>query len=39
MKRNRHTDIEKRLVFAKGERVWGEGWSGSLGLANANYYI
>ena len=32
------TDIENRLVVAKGkgERV---GWLGSLGLADANYYI
>jgi len=30
------TDIEKKLVVAKGE---GEGWIGSLGLADANYYI
>ena len=31
--RNRLTDIENRLVFAKGEgRRVGEGWSGSLGL-------
>ena len=36
--RNRLTDIENRLVVIKGERV-GEGWIGSLGLADANYYI
>ena len=32
------SDMEKRLVVAKGE---GEGvkWMGSLGLADANYYI
>ena len=30
------TDIEKKLVVAKGE---GEAWIGSLGLADANYYI
>ena len=34
--RNRLIDIENRLVVAKGE---GEGWTGSLGLADANYYI
>ena len=32
------SDIENRLVVAKGKGV-GEGWSGSLGLADANYYI
>ena len=32
---NRLTDIENRLVDAKGEAV-GEGWIGSLGLADAN---
>ena len=30
------TDIENRLVVAKGERV-GEGWIGNMGLADANY--
>ena len=35
--RNRLTDIENRLVVAK--RKTGEGWIGSLGLADANYYI
>ena len=30
------TDIENRLVVVKGE---GEGWIGSLGLADTNYYI
>ena len=35
--RDEFTDIENRLVVAKGER--GEkGWIGSLGLADANYY-
>ena len=36
--RNRLTDIENRLVVAKGERE-GEGWIGRLGLANTNYYV
>ena len=36
-KRNRLTDIENRLVVAKGEGV-GEGRIGSLGLVDANYY-
>ena len=31
-------DIENRLVVAKGEGM-GEGWIGSLGLADAKYYI
>ena len=31
-------DIENRLVVAKGERE-GVGWTGSLGLVDANYYI
>ena len=36
--RDRLTDIKNRLVAAKGE--WGgEAWTGSLGLADANYYI
>ena len=35
---NRLTDIENRLVVAKGEGT-GEGKIGSLGLADANYYI
>ena len=31
------TDIENRCVIAKGEG-WGEvGWTGSLGLVDANY--
>ena len=33
--RDRLTDIEKRLVFAKGE---GVGWIGILGLVDANNY-
>ena len=36
--RNKLTDIENRLVVAKGEGE-GEGWTGSLGLVDANYYI
>ena len=32
-----NSDIENRLVFAKGGV--GEGWTGSLGLADANYYV
>ena len=35
---NRLTDIENRLVVVKGEGG-GEGWTGSLGLADANYCI
>ena len=31
-------DLEKRLMVAKGEEE-GVGWSGSLGLIDANYYI
>jgi len=31
-------DVEKRLVVAKGEGE-GVGWTGSLGLVDANYYI
>ena len=34
--RNRLTDIENRLVVAKGERR-EVGWTGSLGLTDANY--
>ena len=30
-------DTENRLVAAKGEGL-GEGWSGRLGLADANYH-
>ena len=36
-KQNRLTDIEIRLVVAKEEGVC-ERWSGSFGLADANYY-
>ena len=36
-KQKRLTDIESRCAVAKEEGVW-EGWSGSLGLAEANYY-
>ena len=31
-------DLENRLVVAKGERE-GVGWTGTLGLIDANYYI
>ena len=31
-------DLENRLVVAKGEAV-GVGWTGSLGLIDANYYL
>ena len=31
-------DLENRLVVAKGEGE-GEGWTGSLGLIDANYCI
>jgi len=31
-------DLENRLVFAKGEGE-GVGWSGNLGLIDANYGI
>ena len=34
--RNRLTDVENRLVVAKGE---GVGWTGRLGLVDANDYI
>ena len=33
-----HSDMENILTVAKGERE-GMGWTGSLGLANANYCI
>ena len=33
------SQTENRLVVAKEEGVCGEGWIGSLGLADANYYI
>ncbi len=36
--RNRLTDIENTPVVAKGERE-GVGWTGSLGLVDANYYV
>ena len=36
---NRLTDIENRLVVAKGKKGWEDGWIGSLGLADASYYI
>ena len=35
--KERLTDIENRLVFAK--KVAVEGWIRSLGLADTNYYI
>ena len=36
--RNRLTDMEEGLVVAK-EMGEGEGWTGSLGLVDANCYI
>ena len=36
--RRRPTDIERRLVVAGAGGV-GEGWTESLGLVDANYYI
>ena len=36
--KQKQTDIENRLVVAKGERN-GECWIGSLGLADVNYYM
>ena len=36
MNRRCLTDMESRLVAAKGE---GVGWTGSLGLVDANYYV
>ena len=36
---NRLTDIENRLVITNGDGGVGEGWIGSLGLADVNYYI
>ena len=36
--KQRLTDIENRLVVAKGEGV-GEGRTESVGLADVNYYI
>ena len=38
MRQNRLTDMENKLVVTKGEGL-GEGWTGSLGLVVANYYI
>ena len=38
LKRNRLTDMENRLIVAKGERE-GVGWKGSLGLGDATSYI
>ena len=35
---NLSIDIENRLVVARGEGA-GEGWTGSLGLVDASYYI
>ena len=38
--RNRLTDVENRLVVAKGEGEGeGMGWTGSLGLVDVNYAI
>ena len=37
--RNRFIDIESRLVTSLRGKGEGEGWIGSLGLAEANYYI
>ena len=37
--KQKQTHIENSLVVAKGKGVVGEGWIGSLGLADANYYI
>ena len=33
------SQTEIRLVVAKGEVGRGEGWAGSLGVVDANYYI
>ena len=33
-----HSQTENRLVVVKGEEGWG-GWTGSLGLVDANDYI
>ena len=33
------TDIENRYAIAKGKGEAGDGWIGSLGLTDANYYI
>ena len=37
-KRNKLVDLENRFVVAKGEGE-GVGWTGSLGLVDANYSI
>ena len=37
--RNRLTNIETRLTVAKGGGGEGEGWTGNLGLVDANHYI
>ena len=37
--KNRLTDIENRLVVVNGGGGRGEEWIGSLGFADANYYI
>ena len=37
--RNRLTDTVNRLVVAWMEGSGGEGWTGNLGLAEANYYV
>ena len=37
-KESEKTDLENRLVIDKGEEK-GEGWTGSLGLTDANYCI
>lgn len=39
IKRNRFTDMENRLVVAKGKEGHGETWIGSFGLADARHYI
>ena len=38
-RKHRQTHVEKRLVVAKGEVRWGEGWVGSWGSADANYHV
>ena len=38
MKNKTHT-VENRLVVAEGEMGEGKGWTGSLGWADANYYL
>ena len=37
--RNRLTDIENCVVVAKAGGEVGEGWTGHVGLAAANYYL